>query len=131
MRIVKKFHTAVERSLPPPELLVDEAQHEWAVIAIGTTVEPLHETIDRLKERGLTFNVMRLRSFPFSPTVKDWIEKHQKAIVIDQNRDGQLRSLLITELDLDPRRLKSLCLYDGMPLMAKTLCHELEKVMKA
>ena len=59
---------------------------------------------------------MRLKAFPFDQTVKDFIDKYDRVFVIEQNRDAQLRQLLVNELELDPVRLVPLLSYDGMPV---------------
>ncbi len=127
-RIVKKFESATG-DLPKPEFLIDDASNEVALICIGTTVEPLRESLDMLRAEGLKVNAVRLRAFPFVGELKTWIERHKRCIVIDQNRDGQLRSLLMIELDLDPSKLASLCCYDGMPVMAADLAARLKVLL--
>ena len=59
---------------------------------------------------------MRLKAFPFDRTVKEFIQKYDRIFVVEQNRDAQLRQLLVNELELDPARLVPLLSYDGMPV---------------
>ena len=61
---------------------------------------------------------MRLRAFPFPDTVREFILAHDKVFVVEQNRDGQLRTLLTTELGIDPARLVAVMHYDGTPITA-------------
>jgi 2-oxoglutarate ferredoxin oxidoreductase subunit alpha len=62
---------------------------------------------------------MRLRAFPFSEAVSDFIEEHESVFVIEQNRDGQMRSMLVNELGIDPARLVPVRHYDGTPITAR------------
>ena len=70
---------------------------------------------------GLGFDAMRLRAFPFNQTVEDFIHTHEKVFIIEQNRDGQMRSLLINELNINPQKMISILNYDGMPITAHTI----------
>jgi 2-oxoglutarate ferredoxin oxidoreductase subunit alpha len=76
------------------------------------------EGLDRLRERGITLDFLRIRGFPFAQSVHDFIEEHERCIVIEQNRDGQLRSLIILETGVHSERLESVRDYGGLPLGA-------------
>ena len=92
------------------------AQKDWAVLSIGSCHGAIVEARDRLSEKQVSFDYMRLKAFPFDQTVKDFIDKYDRVFVIEQNRDAQLRQLLVNELELDPVRLVPLLSYDGMPV---------------
>jgi 2-oxoglutarate ferredoxin oxidoreductase subunit alpha len=62
---------------------------------------------------------LRIRAFPFSDAVLEFIDAHDRIFVIEQNRDGQLRKLLIGECDINPRKLQALTYYAGMPITAR------------
>jgi 2-oxoglutarate ferredoxin oxidoreductase subunit alpha len=64
---------------------------------------------------------MRLKAFPFNKTVEDFIHTHEKVFIIEQNRDGQMRSLLINELNVNPQKMIPVLNYDGMPITAHTI----------
>ena len=68
-----------------------------------------------LAARQIRLDSMQLRSFPFSGEVADFIRAHEKVFVVEQNRDGQMRSLLINECDIDPARLVPILVFDGFP----------------
>lgn len=124
-RISKKFQTAVEKSLPKPKLNIRDANNKVGIVTIGTTYEPLREATEILSKRGMIVNEMLLLSFPFGPEVWEFCQKHDKVIVIDQNRDAQLKTLLVNDLQLDPNLLESICSYDGNPVMASFLVDSL------
>jgi len=92
------------------------AQKEWAVLSIGSCHGAIVEARDRLGVQKVSFDYMRLKAFPFDRTVKEFIDKYDRIFVVEQNRDAQLRQLLVNELELDPARLVPLLSYDGMPV---------------
>jgi 2-oxoglutarate ferredoxin oxidoreductase subunit alpha len=74
---------------------------------------------------------MRLRAFPFSDAVSDFIHEHEHVFVVEQNRDGQLRTLLVNELGIDPARLIPLLHFDGTPITARFITREIEELTRA
>jgi 2-oxoglutarate ferredoxin oxidoreductase subunit alpha len=83
--------------------------------------------MDILEQEGEPIDAMRLRAFPFSEDVKEFVDAHETIYVIEQNRDAQCRSLLILELGIDPAKLKSILNYDGMPITADAILKQLRK----
>ena len=82
--------------------------------------------MDILKEQGKPIDALRVRAFPFNKTVEDFIASHDKVFVIEQNRDAQMRSLLIIELSADPNKLVSILNYNGMPITADNILNQIE-----
>ncbi|PTM15070.1 MAG: 2-oxoacid:acceptor oxidoreductase subunit alpha [Bacteroidetes bacterium] len=116
-RLSKKWDTA--KGLVPPAIFYqDGKQNETGMLFFGTTTYAALEAMDQLAEEGLQIDAMRLRAFPFGPEVADFLASHQQVFVVEQNRDAQLRSLLINELEIDPRKLIPVLNYDGMPITA-------------
>jgi 2-oxoglutarate ferredoxin oxidoreductase subunit alpha len=74
------------------------------------------EGLDRLREQGMQLDFCRIRGFPFGQAVRNFVNEHERCIVIEQNRDGQLRSLLIIETNVAGERIESLRAYGGLPL---------------
>ena len=74
--------------------------------------------MELLKKEGIVVDAMRILAFPFNEEVEDFLEKHEKVFVIEQNRDAQFRSLLINELEINPKDLIRVLNYDGMPITA-------------
>ena len=74
--------------------------------------------MDKMKSNGLIVDALRLKSFPFNAEVEQFIASHQKVFVIEQNRDAQMRGLLILELQVNPEKLIPVLNYDGVPITA-------------
>jgi 2-oxoglutarate ferredoxin oxidoreductase subunit alpha len=119
-RIDLKWDTA-KTHVPAPEFYQKENSSDAGLIFFGTTAYAAAEAMDRLKEEGIHVDSMRLKAFPFHQEAVDFVNAHEKLYVIEQNKDGQMRSLLINELDLDPKRLISVLNYDGTPITAATI----------
>ena len=91
------------------------------MIFFGTSTYSAEEAMDTMAATGLNFDAMRLRAFPFNQTVEDFINSHEKVFIIEQNRDGQMRSLLINELNLNPQKMIPVLNFDGMPITAHAI----------
>ena len=76
------------------------------------------------------FALEKIKSFPFNHEVQDFIDKHDRVFVIEQNRDAQMKSLLMIELGANPAKLISILNYDGMPITAEKIITEIEAVVK-
>ena len=81
--------------------------------------------MDLLKEKKINTDAIRVRAFPFNETVEEFIKSHKKVFVIEQNRDAQMKSLLMIELGIDPAKLISVLNYDGMPITANHIVTEI------
>jgi 2-oxoglutarate ferredoxin oxidoreductase subunit alpha len=117
-RLVRK-HDAARSAVPPP--LVDEGEksNPVAILAYGTTHHAVVEARDNLAAAGLPTDYLRVRALPFSPEVSAFIENHERVYVVEQNRDGQLYSLLRAELPAHlVERLRSIRHYNGVPIDA-------------
>src|SRR3546814_14360141 len=77
------------------------------------------EAIERLQADGIAVDTLRIRAFPFPESVRGFIDVHESVFVVEQNRDGQLRSLLVNEFGIDPARLVAVLHYDGTPITAR------------
>ena len=126
-RLTRKLENAVDR-LPDP--IVYGKTGDVGLICLGTTLEPLQEAVDLLlQETGKTMSIMRIRSFPFSLGVEEYIDQCDTVIVVEQSRDAQLRKLLVSELPINGRSLKSVLVYDGLPLTAGQLSAEIRQIL--
>ncbi|MEW5009412.1 MAG: 2-oxoacid:acceptor oxidoreductase subunit alpha [Cycloclasticus sp.] len=114
-RLVKKHATAATM-IPAPIINIDDKRHKMAVIYYGTTEHVMAESLMKLEKQGFKFNSMRLRSYPFSEQVAEFIDNHDTLYLIEQNRDAQMRMLLVNELDCDPRKIIKILHYDGMAI---------------
>ena len=122
-RLVKKWNTA-KTIVPKPEFYADPRGAEIGMIFFGTTTQSALEAMDHLREQGMQVDGMRLKSTPFSQEVIDFILDHERIFVVEQNRDGQMRSILINELEIDPRRLVAVLNYDGFPITAANIMRQ-------
>jgi 2-oxoglutarate/2-oxoacid ferredoxin oxidoreductase subunit alpha len=124
-RLDKKFQTA--RTLVPAPETVQNGKSAIGIIAYGSSDFAVRESRDQLKkEYGLETDYMRLRAYPFPPEVHTFIAGHSRVYVIEQNRDGQMLSLLKLDLPADDAtKLRSVRHFDGLPLDARTVTDKL------
>lgn len=125
-RLLKKWNTA-KNILPAPHLYQQKNKSPYGVIFFGTSTYSAEEAIDIMAQESLNFDAMRLKAFPFNKTVEDFINAHEQVFVIEQNRDAQLRSLLINELNASPQKLVPVLNYDGMPITAHAIIAQVTK----
>ena len=116
-RLVKKLETA-KSIIPTPDFYQETDQSEIGIIFIGTTRYAAEETIDIMKENGNVIDAVRIKAFPFHQSIADFIESHKYVYVVEQNRDAQLRTLLINELEVNPKKLIKVLNFDGTPITA-------------
>ncbi len=117
-RLLKKLETA-KALVPQPVLRKAPAPTRFGVIYFGSTSPSMNEALDALEAAGVHVDALRLRAFPFAQPVVDFINAHEQVFVIEQNRDAQLRGMLINELEFSPERLPSVVHYDGTPITAR------------
>jgi 2-oxoglutarate ferredoxin oxidoreductase subunit alpha len=132
-RLLRKLDTA-KPHLPAP--ILERAPGEAddrppGIITIGSCDLAVREAMERLGREGHRFDYLRIRSFPFHPDVDAFLADHNHSYVVEQNRDGQLRSLLILETDVDKRALTSILSYGGMPIDADAVTEKLRAALRA
>ena len=112
--------------MPKPEKVAD-AGAKIGIIAYGTSHWAIFESRDQLKkEYGLEADYLRLRAYPFNRDVFEFIEKHERVYVIDQNRDGQLMQLLRMECSAAQiAKMRSVRHYNGLPIDARSVTDEI------
>jgi 2-oxoglutarate ferredoxin oxidoreductase subunit alpha len=116
-RLVRKWNTA-KTIVPGPQFYPDPDGAETGMLFFGTSTDSALEAIDKLRAQGIRMDGMRLKAAPFPQSVIDFILEHETVYVVEQNRDGQMRSILINELEIDPQRLVPVLNYDGFPITA-------------
>src|SRR6202521_5616966 len=123
-RLLRKFESM--RSHVPQPLVDYNPKAEIGFIAFGTSDYAVEESRDQLRsEYGIETSYLRLRAYPFTGHLLDFIRRHERVYVVDQNRDGQLLGLMRLELDVDLlAKLRSLRYYGGLPLDARTVTDE-------
>jgi 2-oxoglutarate ferredoxin oxidoreductase subunit alpha len=129
-RLLRKFETA-KSLVPGPILKKASKQTAYGVIYYGSTSPAMDEALATLEAKGLQVDALRVRAFPFAGEVFDFIAGHELVFVVEQNRDAQLRALLINEGGVDPARLVKVLNYDGSPITARFIQAELAKGMGA
>jgi 2-oxoglutarate ferredoxin oxidoreductase subunit alpha len=124
-RLVRKWETA-RHHVPKPVIRTTEKPCTVGVIHYGTseasTLEALHHLDDL---HGISLDSLGIKALPFSQEVEDFIEQHEYVFIVEQNRDAQMRSLLINEFDFPPDKLISILHYDGSPITARFIRHQI------
>ncbi|MGE0406618.1 MAG: 2-oxoacid:acceptor oxidoreductase subunit alpha, partial [Candidatus Korobacteraceae bacterium] len=125
-RLARKFETA-RSFVPKPELVQTGKSSEVGIIAYGTSHWAMVEALDQLRdEYGVEVDYMRVRAYPFTREVHDFIASHERIYIVDQNRDAQMFTLI--KLDIDPHqitRLRSVRHYNGLPIDARSVTDEI------
>jgi 2-oxoglutarate/2-oxoacid ferredoxin oxidoreductase subunit alpha len=116
-RILRKFHTAATL-VPKPEIVLRDKAGKIGIIYFGANAPAVHEALDGLEREGVRLNALRLKAFPFTRDVLAFCAAHELIFVVEQNRDSQMRSLLIAEGGVPASKLIAANCYDGMPMTA-------------
>jgi len=129
-RLLRKFETA--KALVPQPLLRKAAQPTTlGAIHFGSTAPAMDEAIGALERNGVQLDTLRIRAFPFADSVAEFITAHERVFVVEQNRDAQLRSMLVNEFGIDPARLVPVLHYDGTPITARFITRAIEQQVGA
>ncbi len=123
-RLIKKWNTAKE-IVSPPQVYQEKNNSKNGILFFGTSQYAAEEAMDLLKEEKVIVDAIRIRAFPFNKTVEDFINSHDKIFVIEQNRDAQMKSLLMIELGINPEKLISVLNYDGLPITAENIIKQI------
>ncbi|TKB24448.1 2-oxoacid:acceptor oxidoreductase subunit alpha [Desulfopila sp. IMCC35006] len=116
-RLLVKWETA-RTMVPKPHIKIRDPKATVGVIFFGTTTHAAYEAISRSSKKGLKINSLRVRAFPFHDEVVDFIDRHETIFVIEQNRDAQLRTMLMAENGVSPQKMQSILYFEGMPVTA-------------
>ncbi|MEH6550910.1 MAG: 2-oxoacid:acceptor oxidoreductase subunit alpha [Pseudomonadales bacterium] len=123
-RLVRKWETA-KSYVPEPVLYPAAKETSDGVIFFGTSTAATLEALSQMVDDGITLDGLRIRAFPFNRQIAQFVANHDRIFVIEQNRDGQMRSLLINELEVAPDRFTSVLNYDGDPITARKIRAEI------
>lgn len=118
-RLSKKFDTA--RNVVPQPVVNDIPNSEVGIIAFGSTDIVMSEVRADLTKKGLKTSYLRIRGYPFHSSVNDFIKKHKRIYVVEQNRDGQMKQLLFSEYGKTNTNIESILHYDGLPIYSDTV----------
>jgi len=129
-RLLKKFETAKDL-VPRPVVRKAGKGSRFGVIYYGSTAPAMDEAIAILEREAMQVDAMRVRGFPFHDEVIDFVGAHDHTFVVEQNRDGQLRTLLVAEGMVSPEKLTPVLHYDGTPITARFIRGEIAQRLKA
>jgi 2-oxoglutarate ferredoxin oxidoreductase subunit alpha len=132
-RLLRKFESA-KALVPPP--VARPAKRKTpnekvgdGVIYFGSSTPSMHEALEALEGQGRHLDALRVRGFPFSDEVYDFVAAHERVFVVEQNRDGQLRTLLMNEGEIDPAKLVPVLHYDGTPITARFIAGRIGQML--
>lgn len=119
-RLLKKWET-IKSYMPAPEWHTPAAEQDsdLGLLYFGTSTWSAMEAAEMLSQEGVQLDLGRIKSFPFQDSLNEFIKNHEKIFLVEQNRDGQMRSLLVNELDIDPAKIIPILNYDGLPITAQ------------
>jgi 2-oxoglutarate ferredoxin oxidoreductase subunit alpha len=124
-RLRRKLQTA--SCIVPAPIIETRAESQLGIVSIGSCDLALREALASLAGERIYFDYMRIRAFPFSERVERFLEEHDHCFVVEQNRDGQLRSLLILETGIAKHRLSSILSYGGLPIDSATVVDKIRQ----
>ncbi|HYD05129.1 MAG TPA: 2-oxoacid:acceptor oxidoreductase subunit alpha [Reyranella sp.] len=129
-RLLRKFETA-KTLVPAPERRDAAQATATGVIYYGSTTPAMTEALSALEAKGFHLDALRIKGFPFHESIIQFITEHERVFVVEQNRDGQLRTLLINEGQIDPVKLPPVLHYDGTPITARFIVSAIGALMDA
>ena len=129
-RLLRKFESA-KALVPGPVIERAAKPTPAAVVWIGSTGAPMAESLSVLEEQGIHLDRMRIRAFPFADAIAEFIAAHDHVFVVEQNRDAQLRMMLVNECGIAPDKLIPVLHYDGNPMTARYITGEIGEKARA
>ncbi|PWS34999.1 2-oxoacid:acceptor oxidoreductase subunit alpha [Falsiroseomonas bella] len=117
-RLLRKFDTA-KQIVPRPVETHAKQPTPLGVIFYGSTSAAMREALEALEADGIHLDALRVRAFPFHDDVLDFVRRHERVFLVEQNRDAQLRTLVVNEGEIDPSRIVPVLHYDGTPITAR------------
>jgi 2-oxoglutarate ferredoxin oxidoreductase subunit alpha len=129
-RLLKK-HEFAKTLLPKPVLTPSPEPARFGCIYYGSTSPAMREALDALAKNNIYVNALRVRGFPFADEIFDFVQSHSKVFVVEQNRDAQLKTLLVNDAGINPASLISVLHYDGTPITARFITEEISQIVSA
>ena len=124
-RLRRKWETA--KTFVPGPLVDYSDKNRIGILSVGSCDGPIQEARGRLAANGQSFNYLRVRAFPFNDDVQKFLDAHDRIYVVEQNRDAQLKSLLLLETDVESSKLVSILHYNGLPMVAENVADVLQR----
>ena len=128
-RLLRKFETA-KKLVPAPVLRKADIKTKFGAIFFGSTSPSMAEASDELAFGKVAVDTLRLRGFPFNDAVEKFIAEHEVVFVVEQNRDAQMRQMLINELEVAPAKMVAILHFDGTPITARFIVREISARVK-
>jgi 2-oxoglutarate ferredoxin oxidoreductase subunit alpha len=128
-RLLRKFETA-KALVPAPVLRKSKVKTTFGAIYYGSTAPAMDEALADLEADGMHIDTLRVRAFPFSDDVVEFINAHDQVFLVEQNRDAQLKTLIVNECAIDPARFISILHYDGTPITARFITGAIAERMR-
>jgi 2-oxoglutarate ferredoxin oxidoreductase subunit alpha len=129
-RLLRKFETAKD-IVPRPVRHNAEKATRYGAIYFGSTAPAMDEALGMLEVAGNRLDTLRVRAFPFHQDVSDFITDHDFVFLVEQNRDAQLRMLIVNECNIDPMRLVPILHFDGTPITARFIARAIGEHLDA
>ncbi|RIW18191.1 2-oxoacid:acceptor oxidoreductase subunit alpha [Algoriphagus lacus] len=128
-RLTRKWDTA-KKLVPEAVVYPSTNSSDLGILFFGTSTFSSEEARDLLAEEGILVDAIRIKAFPFGEEVEQFVQAHRRVFVIEQNRDAQMRKMMIMELDCHPQKLVPVLNYDGMPITADAIKHQITTYLK-
>jgi 2-oxoglutarate ferredoxin oxidoreductase subunit alpha len=113
--------------VPAPVIRRSRKDAAVGIVSLGSCDAAVHEALDRLAAKGIQVDYCRIRAFPFGKKVRQFLEQHERVFVVEQNRDAQLKTLLLAETQYPAARLHSILHYGGLPMDHRCVTDALEQ----
>ena len=124
-RLLVKWRSA-STLVPKPEIIKAASGTNWGILTVGSCDGACKEALARLADKGIGVDYLRVKGFPFSAEVEAFLASHERVFVVEQNRDAQLRGMLLNETDVEKAKMTSVLNYDGMPMDHRTIVRAIE-----
>ena len=122
-----KWDTA-KTMVPIPE--INSTNQDIGIVFFGTSTDSALEAIDLMNQEGQEYDTLKLNAFPFNQDVENFISQHSTIIIIEQNRDAQMKTLIVNEMGTDPAKLLSVLNIDGMPITAQFIKQNIQSQLQ-
>jgi 2-oxoglutarate ferredoxin oxidoreductase subunit alpha len=123
-RLMVKWETA-KKIVPSAQLYQKNSQSPFGILFFGTSTFSSEEAKELLQNQNIEVDAIRLKAFPFGAEVVEFVNSHELVFVIEQNRDGQMRSMMMIEMETNPAKLIPVLNYDGMPITADAIKNQI------
>jgi 2-oxoglutarate ferredoxin oxidoreductase subunit alpha len=125
-RLTRKWQTA-KTLVPKPHIKISDKAGTCGAVFFGTSTHAAYEAVEQLKKQDIIVNTLRIRGFPFQDEVMDFVDSHDQIFVIEQNRDSQMRILLVNECGFCPDKLFPITNVDALPITATLIARSIQE----